>query len=166
MKSLHFDMSQYNVNGVLHIGAGTGEFAKYYHELGVNKVLWIEQHGHKYGSLYSNTCAFGMDQKILTAQCMDVDTPPHVKKMVTLWRENAAYLDIDTYDVLHVASSKCRIQIIEGCDFLIDGFKEIIFSGAEDEDREALGMFMEKKGFVLSTWASHDGSEEFLFVRK
>ena len=54
MKSLKLDLEPFKVNGVVHVGAGVGDFAEYYHKLGVHKVLWIEAVLDKYNLLYEN----------------------------------------------------------------------------------------------------------------
>lgn len=165
-------MEPYDINGVVHVGASRGEFAEFYHKLGVNKVLWIEKSENKYGELYTNTCKFGMDQRILTAEVSSKDEyPSGSKRFLTLWRENASFIDIDTYDVLHVACAQNRIEILEGFEFILDGFKEIVFTGGEGYDLETLKEWLGYKkffshSFIITDNSSDEAANEFLFVKE
>lgn len=165
-KSLSLDLTPYQVNGVIHVGAGKGAYANYYHKLGINKVLWLEKQGHLYRDLYSNTCQYGMEQKILMTQLHGEDAPPLVKKLLTVWRENASYLDMDTYDMLHVACQSGHLQILQGCDFLLDNFKIIVFSSGHLSD--SLRTFLSEKGYDEVMWvAGVDATHsETLYVKR
>lgn len=166
VKKLHLNLEPFEINGVVHVGADTGQFAGYYHSLGIHKVLWIERQGHKYGSLYANTCRYGMKQRIINAHLHDHDDPPSVKKFITLWRQNAAYIDIDTYDMLHIVSRSNRKEILNGFEFLLAGFNLIVFSNSNDSDIEELESLLDAQGFKLDCHAEGEEVNEYLFVRK
>lgn len=168
-RHVHLDLEPFNVNGVIHVGAGEGEFADYYHKLGVNKVLWLEKDEHKYKDIYASTCKYGMDQQILITNVLDYDATGY-KKFVTLWRQNGSYIDMDTYDLLHVAAHPDRLMIMEGFDFLVDFFKEILFTDKLDMPDPGqiapLESYLARKGFVLHSHICESGRNEFLFSRR
>ena len=165
-KSLNLDLNPYQINGVIHVGAGTGAYADYYHKLGIHKVLWLEAQGHLYGTLYSNTCQYGMNQKILTgAQILGHDALPSVKKLVTLWRENASFLDMESYDLLHIGCSKNHLQILEGCDFLLSNFRAIVFSAGDLT--EEVHSFLSNKGYDKVLWVTAEMNDfETLYMKR
>jgi len=169
-RHVRLDLEPFNVNGVIHVGADQGQFADYYHKLGVNKVLWVEKDEYKYKDIYSATCKFGMDQQILICHLMESDAPPLVKKFLTIWRENGPFIDMDTYDLLHIATAHDRWKIVQGFDFLLDFFKEILITDDKphpDHDfADTMQSLLGPKGFTLNTHTCSEGRNEFLFGRK
>jgi hypothetical protein len=167
-KHFKIDLSEYNINGVVSVGAGRGEFARCYHRLGVHQVLWVEQKGYLYGPMYDHIKQFGMEQQQHMVQLMDYDDHPQVRKFLTLWRENAGQIDPYVYDLLHISCKQNRRQIIEGFSFLIDNFKYIVLTGGDGGDFDWFGETLGQAGFNLDSRVidfEHNSSEA-LYVKK
>jgi len=167
-KYFKIDLSQFNINGIVHVGAGEGEFARCYHGLGVHQVLWIEKKEQLYAPLYNNTKMFGMKQEQHMACLSEVHRPDlGVTNFLSLWRDKS--FDPYTYDLLHIACSKNQVKILEGFSFLIENFKEVVFTGSPAASWDPVSDYMESNGFVMSEFVpSHDDSveNEWLFVKR
>lgn len=160
MKQLQVDLEPLNVNGVIHVGAGTGDYAKNYHDLGIHQVLWIEADTSLYTALYEGIKSYGMEQKILITELDLVSKPPGVKSFKTLWRENASYINPYTYDMLHIACKTKHDEILGGFSFLLENFKEIVLS--QDCENEKVERTLNSKGFFLDSFTDN----ERLFIKR
>ncbi len=155
-KRLNLDLTPFNFNGVVHFGAGTGDYAKYYHRLGIHQVLWMAEK-KDYVALYENIRHFGMDQTILTPE---PNTP-----FLSIWRQNASYIDPYSYDLLHLTkeAGSNQLQIINGFDYLIENFKAVVVShSVREADDESLESLLDNLGFKLDSFSG----EERLYVKK
>lgn len=126
-KNLFLPLEKYNFNGIVHVGAETGEYANYYHKLGIYKVMWIEKNKNLHSSLYQHTSRFGMKQLYYMVNLSNVSTNESLT-FKDLWRKNAAYIDIESYDLLHIATNKNIKEIIEGFENFKEVFRAIVLS--------------------------------------
>jgi hypothetical protein len=106
-------------NGVIHVGANTGEMAPYYHSQGVNKVMWIDKDHMKYKELYQTSSPFAMDQLYFTADLCNINEVGGKTTFKSLWRKHSAMIDIETYDLL------C-LDIKSDTSLVLDGFEDFI----------------------------------------
>lgn len=145
---LYLPIEYYKINGIIHVGANIGQYAKYYHQLGVAQVIWIEQYGHLDKELYLNTSKFGMRQLYYNARLSDVDNidDGNCMRFKTLWRQQAHDIDIETYDMLHVATSTDMQKIVEGFDNFKSNFRIVVISNDPDQTCKT---YMDSIGYTL-----------------
>jgi hypothetical protein len=167
-KNLLLNLAPYKINGVVHVGAGKGEYARYYHRLGVHQVLWVEKKMGLYSDLYLGTRNFGMIQKILIENLSNkTDIRAKTKTFKDLWREHAASINVETNELLHLACKNNQTEVLTGLEEMLGYFKYVIIS-KKDEDETAnlaLEAYLGNRGFSLDSFAG-ENSEERFFVRK
>ena len=160
-KTLNLELGNLKINGFVHVGAGTGEYARYYHRLGVSQVMWLEATTGLYPMLYENTKSFGMDQRIFMEN-LGVE-----KTFKTVWREHAPFItNLDGHDALHIACKANQIKILDGFEDLFDIFQYVIISkhASENESEDdAVEEHLGKMGFALTSFSAD--YDQRLFVR-
>lgn len=161
MKTLQLDLTPYNINGIIHVGAGTGEYAKYYHDLGVYKVLWVEKEDYLYSPLYEATNRYGMKQDIVIAELSNRDER-NEQRFLSVWREKAAYMDVETYDCLHLECKQNHTKVLEGFGHLLESVKIIVMSNCPDEKSAGVEDMLKSRGYFLTSYTD----KEKLFVRE
>ena len=125
------DLEAFKFNGVIHVGGDYGASAQRYHGIGIHKVMWIEKDSKKYTSLYEETKRFGMKQ---VTHLTDLNET----KFKQLWRDNAAYMDVDTYDLLHFTEENSNlVPILEGFEDFLQGFRAVLINANSDNDEHA-----------------------------
>lgn len=154
LDKINLDLTPYNINGVIHVGANEGEYAEFYYKLGVHQVMWIEQNKNLYNTLYANTCRYGMKQlyyfeSLSNAISMDQDVNTTYFKY--LWRQNIVDIDIETYDALVIATDKDVENIIIGFENLLVNIKTIVLLKPVDY----IEHFMNNKGYELESYTNH-----------
>lgn len=162
--TLDTDLTPLNINGVIHVGADEGQTAGYYHKLGVNRVMWFEKDSKRYNKIYPNTAKYGMKQNYLEAELSDM-TAGSKKAFIDVWRENASFIDVDTYDLLNVACKSNQIEILKGFDFHLKGFRAIVFTDLDVDAfafNDDIQKFMESNGFKSVMFST----TEKLFIRE
>ena len=104
---LQLDISKYQVNGIIHIGAAEGTIGNDYYKLGVNKVLWFEDNHANYNKLYENT----RNLKMVQQYAFDDLTKTEFKNW---WRNNISWCDIETYDMVSINFENNQKTALEG----------------------------------------------------
>jgi tRNA A58 N-methylase Trm61 len=161
--SFGLNIAPLNVNGVIHVGAGAGQMAEYYHKLGVHKVMWLEKNNHNYSTIYANVIKFGMKQKVTEVEIANETVESSNKKrFVDLWRETAAHMQLETYDMITVDCRDNQLDILKSFEFLLDDFRVIAFtcpSGFKTEEETEI--YLKGKMFNLVVF----NSTERLYVK-
>lgn len=161
---LRVDLTPLNINGVVHIGAGSGDMAGFYHRLGVHKVMWVEKNPALYVSLYSNVMKYGMSQSVTNIEISDESSVDGKRvKFIDMWRSKAPFMELNTYDLINISCKDKQLEIIKSFDFLLDDFRAIVFGcpgGFESE--EAMEKHLKSKGFNLAVF----NDQERLFVKQ
>lgn len=121
------DLEQFKFNGVINIGANTGEYAKCYYDLGISSVVWIDKNANLDGVLYQATKNFGMRQQYYFTEINNLDTEKS-KRFKSFWRMNAADIDIETYDLLHIDVKNNVLNVLSGFENLFTNFRAIILT--------------------------------------
>lgn len=159
-KTLALDLVEYNINGIIHVGANTGEYARYYHRLGIHMVMWLEANKSLYPLLYENTKNFGMNQRIFMENLAN-------RSFKSVWREHAAFIDnIRGYDALHIAGGQNQKKILEGFEDMLELFKLVVISSKaenEEEDNDTV-VFLSKNGFHLTSFSTEYSERLFAKV--
>lgn len=137
-------------NGVIHIGAGLGEYVKNYYDLGIHQVVWVERDESLYKELYANTCKFGMKQLYLF---QFVSGKNDFKEMTlkNLWRKNSCDIDIETYDLLVLDIKENLGEIFDGLENFKDNFKHVITTHVDLQFHE----YMDFNGYKLDVYSDN-----------
>jgi hypothetical protein len=127
---MEISLKQYNIepNGVIHVGAGAGQMARYWYDEGVYQIVWIEKNHNIYKELYKNTSPFGMQQLHYIQELNDSNDNSLTNSVgfKTFWRRNIVDIDIETYDLLYVNTKHNANKIIDGFQDLLKYMKHII----------------------------------------
>lgn len=160
MKNIQIpDLEQSKFNGVINIGASAGEYAKCYYDLGISSVVWIDKNSNLDGVLYQATKNFGMRQQYYFAEINNLDTEKS-KRFKSFWRINAVYIDIETYDLLHIDVKNNTLNMLLGFEDLITNFRAIILTQHHENESKS---YIENNGFESTTYSDNG---HYLYVRK
>ena len=151
------ELDNLEVNGVISIGAKKGEFAGAYHKLGIHKVLWIEKDISLYNELYQNASKYALKHNFLMNEVSN-KTADNTTTFKSLWRENAAYIDIESYDMIHFDISENIQECLEGFENFQQGFRVITTSKEISSSAEE---YIESLGYVLTEFVEN----QKLFVK-
>lgn len=92
---------KYNIKpkGVLHVGANVGEEAPVYHELGINKVCWIEGNPEIIPQLRINTSKY--NHKVINALIGDVEGLELNLHISNNASQSSSILELGTHKIVH-----------------------------------------------------------------
>lgn len=137
---------QYNIKptGILHVGANIGEEAPVYHELGIQKVIWVEANPDLFPKLmenitkYPNPVAYnfaaGDENKPITLHISNNGSQS--SSVLELGTHKIAHPDVHYIEDKEVSMYRIDHALgngeIEGCDFLnidVQGFELNVLQG-------------------------------------
>ena len=151
------NLSELNFNGVINIGSKDGHYAKHYYELGLYSALWIDKNLKYDAALYNNTKNIGMKQQYYFTEISNIDSD-NTLRFKSFWRANAASIDIETYDLLHLDIKNNHIDVIKSFDNLITNFRAIVITKNHNFE---LQTFLEQNKFNLE---SYTGAGHYLYL--
>lgn len=88
------------INGILHLGANTGQEAKTYHALGIRNVIWVEAHPALFSELKEHLTRFN-GQRAYRACISEEDNHIATFNVANNGGQSSSILELGTHKVKH-----------------------------------------------------------------
>ncbi len=145
---------RFQPQGVLHVGANVGEEANAYHNLKVNKVVWIEAHLEIFRKLQYNLRKYH-NQEALNYCIGDVEGKDVVFNVSNNWSQSSSILELGTHKIVHpevryIDKISMKMKRIDKINYDFSGldFLNIDLQGAELMALEGMGKLLDQFDFA------------------